>query len=492
MDKNIRDTQPIEKFEDKKYGLFYVLYFLNIAVFLFGIYILFRKNILPLKYRVILTLVFVIIYMVIGKILFSKNSKRILKFIAILILVNILLINSYVIYALNRGLSVFKNISAGSNAKAEYSLVVMKNSKYNAVKDLEGIKLGVPDNIQDDKLEKVLNQIKEETKVDFETEKNMDLIRLAKNLLDGDSEVILLNESYREFVVGKYKDFSKRTRVIQKFKVEIGKKNFVPSKDVKYKESFNIYISGIDTYGDLSTVSRSDVNLILTVNPRTHKTLITSVPRDSYVRIAGDGDDEYDKLTHAGIYGIDSSIKTLENFLDININYYVKINFSSMEKIIDILGGVEVDNVEEFTSFDGHYFPKGKVILNGKKALSFSRERYALEEGEIGRGKNQERVMVGIINKLTSHSILLNYGSLLEVISNSVETNFNESKIVELVNDQIETNVPWKVKTTYVKGEDRMDLTSYAMPDYDLYMLFPYEESVKETQDLIKDTLNEK
>ncbi len=147
-------------------------------------------------------------------------------------------------------------------------------------------------------------------------------------------------------------------------------------------DSFNIYISGIDAYGPISTVSRSDVNIIMTVNRATHKILLTTTPRDSYVAIADGGQNQYDKLTHAGIYGVNASVHTLETLYDIDISNYIRLNFTSFLQLIDLVGGIDVENTQEFTSrVGGYYFPVGQVHLNAEQALGFVRERYSLEGG---------------------------------------------------------------------------------------------------------------
>lgn len=255
-------------------------------------------------------------------------------------------------------------------------------------------------------------------------------------------------------------------------------------------ESFNVYISGVDVYGDLSRDSRSDVNIIATVNLATGKVLLTTVPRDTYLPIAGDGNNENDKLTHAGNYGVQSSIDTLENFLDIDITYYARVNFDSLVNLVDVIGGVEIENDQAFkSSLSGRYYEQGKVQLDGKAALDFVRERYTLKGGDNQRGRNQEKVLEAMIRKTLTPSLLLNFDGIMNTLNKSMVTNMSTNKIMDIVNMQIFSNKSFEIDSQEVKGEGTMDLPSYAMPDDQLYMFVPFEESVQEVKDTINQTL---
>lgn len=239
--------------------------------------------------------------------------------------------------------------------------------------------------------------------------------------------------------------------------------------EVREGESFNVLISGIDQYGSLNQVSRSDVNIIMTINPKEKKILLTTIPRDSYVAIAGGGNWGYDKLTHSGIYGIGSTVATLENLLDINIHYYMRVNFSSLIDMVDVLGGIEVYSPVTFSS-DSYTFYEGMNEMDGKKALSFARERYALAEGDIGRGRNQEQIIEGMIRKAISPATLINYPSIMGVVLNAVQTNMPRRKITELINQQLAEGGSWEITSKEVSGSGAYGLPSYAMPGWNLYM----------------------
>lgn len=255
---------------------------------------------------------------------------------------------------------------------------------------------------------------------------------------------------------------------------------------VETNKPFNIFISGIDTYGDIATQSRSDVNIAATVDPVNHKVLLTTLPRDSYVRIALGGNDEYDKLTHAGNYGVESSMKTVARVLDTPIDAYVRINFSTFIGSIDTLGGITVDNPVAFT-IDGESFPVGQLELNGKQALLFSRERHSLKGGDVDRGKNQQRVIQGIIDKITSIRSIDGYNALLGLIGDSVQTNISGDTMKRLINDQVSHPQRWTTDSYSVGGKGQTGgLRSYAMPNAQLYMYVLDETSLATAQGQIR------
>ena len=196
--------------------------------------------------------------------------------------------------------------------------------------------------------------------------------------------VIIINEANRNLIEDYYATFSDDTRVLNTHSV----KTVIEKKEKKLDDitetPFNVYLSGIDVYGDIETTSRSDVNVIMTVNPNTKEILLTTTPRDFYVPLSVSNGIP-DKLTHAGIHGVDCSVKTLEMLYDIDIDYYVRVNFTSVKKIVDLLGGVKVYSDFDFTSDWGPSFKKGYNKVNGKQALAFCRERHHFAEGDKDR-----------------------------------------------------------------------------------------------------------
>ena len=255
------------------------------------------------------------------------------------------------------------------------------------------------------------------------------------------------------------------------------------------EDSFNIYISGIDTYGSINTVSRSDVNIIATINPNTSKILLTSIPRDMYVPLYGKSGLN-DKLTHAGVYGIDTSIKTLENFLDTDIDYYVRINFNSLISLVDYIGGIDVYSDYEFKAGNRIYKKGLNTNLTGEEALAFSRNRYAFSDGDRQRGRNQEKVIEAIINKVTKSKDINTYLNLVSTLENSFQTNMSKDNIQEIINKQIENNYKWNITSIDVNGYDHMDYT-YSYPWQKLYVMQVDTDSLNKAKIEINNALNE-
>lgn len=266
--------------------------------------------------------------------------------------------------------------------------------------------------------------------------------------------------------------------------------NGVETVKVDTNKSFNIFISGIDTYGDISTQSRSDVNIVATVNPNTRHILLTTIPRDSYVKIALGGNDQYDKLTHAGNYGVESSKQTVANLLDTEIDTYIRINFTSFVKIIDALGGITVHNPTAFTSY-GESFEAGDIYLSGERALVFARERKSLAGGDVDRGKNQQRVVQGIVDKISGIRSVSGFNALLDTIGNSIQTNLDDGTIKQLINQQIDNTTAWTTKDYSLEGKGQTGgLKSYAMPNAQLYMYVLNQDSINQAKAQIDEAMN--
>ena len=247
-----------------------------------------------------------------------------------------------------------------------------------------------------------------------------------------------------------------------------------------------MYITGIDTYGDIDTTSRSDVNMIASVNPNTGDILLTSIPRDYYVQLH-DTTGYKDKLTHAGLYGTDMSISTIEDLLDIDINYYVKVNFSSLVSLVNLIGGVDVYSDLEFVPHAKKdiVIEEGINHMDGETALAFARERYAYSEGDVHRVQNQQDVVMAIIKKMTSDlTLLAKYTSILDSVEGGFDTNIKMSDLAKLVKKQLDVNPSWNIDRYILKGSDGYEYT-YSMGEIYAYVMLPDEECVSEAHDKI-------
>jgi polyisoprenyl-teichoic acid--peptidoglycan teichoic acid transferase len=295
-----------------------------------------------------------------------------------------------------------------------------------------------------------------------------DLANLTVALQDDKIDVIVLDKAHVLLLKENYKEFYEST---QNFKTIYIKTNVnAKQKELDITKPFTVYISGIDTYGEISTVSRSDVNILAIINPITHKILLVNTPRDYYVQLHGTTGLR-DKLTHAGIYGVDMSLSTMSDLYNIPIDYYVKINFSSLEKVVDVLGGVNVESDVAFSSYTYSYV-KGNNELDSKQALEFARARYPFEDGDRTRGKNQQKVIEAILSKLSKPRTIINNRKILESLSGVFETNIPAETIKNLVSTQLGNLQQWKTESVSVDGTGSSEPT-YSISNINLYVMEP-------------------
>ena len=457
---------------------------LSFIIYLVFAFFLCKHNILPVKYRSLVLAVLFIIFLIYGILSYKNKIKGIGNIIFLIILLIITIAELIFMSYVNTSIKTINEISqADKSLKTEMSYIVRKDSAYKDLEDIKDLSLAIAETEDNKILEEVLGKYKDQYKKDLRKLKYIDYLSLGKSLLRGKEEVILLNESFRSLIDEAEEDFSKNTRKIGSVLVENRQEEKKEKEKVALDDSFNVYISGIDTYGSLSNVSRSDVNLVVSVNPTRGKVLITTIPRDSYVNIPGKG---MDKLTHAGLFGVDSSIETIENLFDIKIDYFGKVNFTTLTELIDVLGGIDVESPRAFTA-QGYNFVQGTNHLDGDMALAFARDRYHQAEGDFDRGKNHTRIIEAIIRKMLRPEILLNFGDISQVALKSVNTDMPYEKMIELVNKQIDSGTRWDIESQALSGSGTMDQKSVLMPDAKLYMMIPSDESVKEVEGKIKE-----
>lgn len=441
-------------------------------------------NILPMKYLAIVVGVLFVINLILNFFLFrkkvKKKPKKISTVFALLFSIIFLLASFF----------IFKTFGVLDDMSEEYRtytyhVLVKNDSSYQDIGDISGKTLGYYNN-NSNATKKALEKLSEKVKTENESYGNLD--SLGASILTEETESILVEDSQKTKLdnagsnsdSGSLSGFSGKTRILYTFKVTVK----VESKDVDVtKDVFNIYISGMDEYGEVSEISRSDVNMIITINPKTKQILMTNIPRDYYVQLH-DTSGYKDKLTHAGNYGIDTSIATIEDLLGIQINYYFKVNFSSLVNIIDALGGVEVYSEYDFQSYNGYNFSKGYNSVDGKAGLSFVRERKTFAEGDNQRGKNQQAMIEAIFRKCTSPSIITKYNSLLNSLKDSMITNMPMKSITKLAKMQLKDNASWTLTSNSLTGTGSYDYT-YTYPYQELYVTVPDEESISEAKEMI-------
>ena len=433
-------------------------------------------------------IVVIILAIVLSVFLVIKKKAKIFNTI-MLIIINIILVFSYMQFRTAIGL--FDNLNSNATV-SEYtmSVVVMKNDTAEKLSDLNSASVAAPVSTDGENINKLMKEIRDKEKQSLNLTESKNYISAYEELTTGTSRAMILNSSFEDLITSQHADFKEKTKKIYEYKIT---KTVSTKVKQNVGDTFNVYISGIDTFGPVSSISRADVNIIMTVNKKTGRILLTTTPRDSYVKIADGGNNQYDKLTHAGLYGVDSSIHTLENLYGIKIDYYARLNFTSFLKLIDTVGGVDVYNDQSFVSYGGKKaFQPGLLHMNSEDALMFVRERYGLTGGDNDRGKNQEKVITAIIKKLTSKEGLSNYQSVIKDLSQSIQTNMPIETAMGLANEQLSAGKDYNVASQALTGTGSMGLPSYAMPGANLYMTQIDEQSLSEVTNNIKEVLEGK
>ena len=259
------------------------------------------------------------------------------------------------------------------------------------------------------------------------------------------------------------------------------------------KEPFVIYLSGVDTRGELTENARSDVNILAAVNPVTKRVALVNTPRDYYVDLAGTS--SKDKLTHAGLYGVETSMETLGNLYGVNVDHYIRINFAGFISIIDALGGVDVYSDQAFTSvgspgyYDPTTFVEGWNHLDGKSALAFARERHAFASGDIQRGINQMKVIDAMLNKVKSPALLMGFSKIMDAASDCFVTSFSQDQISALVRMQLSDFAEWDIESYTVTGTSSSSTKCYSAKGQKLYVMKPDDSSVSKAREMLASVL---
>ena len=458
-----------------------ILLFIITTIF---IVILKKLDVIPDKYFMLLVAASYIVTIITDVFLFISSDNIVFKlFKGLAYIVTILMIVGYScgIYYLNKTTHFMNNLNTIKKEITSYYIIVMKESKYDEISDLYGKNLTYYEGTS----QEVLSKIKLE--LNYSTVKNID--SLKDRLYTAKTDSILVSDLIKEDLEEKYTDFSERTRVLKTIDITKDVEDITKKVSIK-NTSFNVLISGMDSYGTINKTTRNDVNMIATINPNTNKVLLTSIPRDYYVQLHGKTGYK-DKLTHAGIYGINTVVQTIEDLFGIDINYYVRVNFTTVESLVNTIGPIEIYS-DKAMSLDGCKYVVGINTVNGKCALRFARERHSYVEGDNHRIKNQQEVIKGIFNKLSkSAMVVTDYTSILDSLDGKFATNMDMKDITAFIKYELEDITKYEILDTQVTGTGSMELT-YSYPHQKLYVMFPSEQSVESAKEYINKISNEK
>ena len=441
---------------------------------------------IPLKYLILVAVLLFFFWCITLNSQVARRKKGTFGKVFSLLLTFCLFIGSYYVAEANDMISRI----TGGNYKVDKMIVAVRaDDPAETLEDAADYTFGVQFSKGSDNMQAAVSDIQKQIGSEIQTTECDSVQTQAQQLLDEEVDAIIYNGAYTSLMEENVTDFSKKIKILYTFdiRVQLDFGNSGATDDSITKEPFTIYISGIDTYGEVSETSRSDVNLIAVVNPKTYQILLVTTPRDYYVPIPGVSGGQKDKLTHAGIYGIDASMRTLGELYETDINYYARLNFTSLIDIVDTLGGVDVYSELAFqTGTESGCIvdvQEGWNHLNGEQALAFSRERHALADGDNQRGKNQQAVLTAMLRKCLSPTMLLKAGTIMNQVSSEVETNLSQAQINSLIKYQLNKNATWTIQSVAATGTNDKGYC-YSSGDTPLFIMDPDEDVVQEIIDL--------
>lgn len=441
-------------------GIGIVLSILLVVASFYLLYQLIKINVLPTKLLFLITIIFVLLDAIFALLLCYYTRAIVSKIICVVITLVLIFGSCVGGYYISKTGSLLTNITnVTKHAKNTVSVVVKQSSDIKNKSQLNGLSVGTLRTIGTQGSSKALKELSKDGIVMNQSEYDS-LSAMLEAFYNGDVDSIIINESSRSQILDmeSYADFDNNTKVIYQtsYKVEnTDKANAV--SDITSKP-FNVLISGSDTRGGFDENGRSDVIMVATINPNTSTILLTSVPRDFYVTTACDAADgcmqgALDKITHTGIHGTNTTKRTVEQLLGIEINYTFKVGFDTVTDLVDALGGVDVYVEPGYavttSTFSVH---EGVNHLDGQHALAYARERYSYTEGDRQRTKNQQQVLMGIVNEATKPSVITKYASIMDAMANTFSTTMSNEEISDLIKYQINNNPKWKMEQYMVDG----------------------------------------
>ena len=435
---------------------------LSVVLVISSFYLLYqviRLNVLPSKFLFPLTIGVVVLdaIFVLLLVYFSKNVVS--KIICIVLTLFICVASCMGGYYISKTQSVLSNITnVAKHAKNTVSVIVKESSSIKNKSQLNGVSVGSL-RLNEQGSKKAFKELSSEGIALNQTVYDS-MTALLEAFYNGEVDSIIMNESSRSQILDMeaYSNFDSNTRVVYQTSYKVKNNDSATSVSDITSKPFNVLISGSDTRGGFDENGRSDVIMVATVNPKTHTILLTSVPRDFYVTTACDAGDgcmqgALDKITHTGIHGTNTTKRTVEQLLGVEINYTFKVGFDTVTELVDVLGGVDV-YVEPGYAVHTSYLNVNEGInhLNGEQALTFARERYSYTEGDRQRTKNQQQVLMGIVKEATKPSVITNYAAIMDTMANTFSTTMSNEEITDLIKYQLNNNPTWKMEQYMVDG----------------------------------------
>jgi LCP family protein required for cell wall assembly len=478
----------------KMFALFLLALQAILSVALFVVVV--KLNMLPAGYLVGIAVLLLLLLLLCGILLVLSRKKRnktrsslyMKRTGGTLLSVCTIVLCFLGISTVSKLIATLNGVSNGTLVIIEKTAVyVMADDPAENIQDAADYTFGYTSVYDYDNTKSAMEMVEKELGAEISTQDFDSVVDMVDALYSGSVGAIFLNESYVDILedMDDYENFSTDTRELIANEVEVEKQVTESAKDIT-QEPFIVYLSGSDTRNKtLSSKTRSDVNILAVINPSTKQILLLNTPRDYYVDISVSGYTEKDKLTHCGIYGIDCSMDTLGNLYGVDVDYYLKINFTGFETLIDDIDGIDIDVDKSFTSVDGYKFTKGTTHMDGTLALAYVRERHAFGDGDIARGRHQMQMIKALIAKLSSGAIITNYSDIMDSLDGMFSTDVSTTEIGNLVKMQLSDGASWNVQTFTVSGEGKKR-TTYSMPRLKSYVMLPDENDVAYAKTLIQ------
>ena len=441
-------------------------------------------NIFPFTYIAILSIILAIIAVGFAIMHLRTIPSFIASGLSIIFIVGLIFGTIFV----SKTSSTLTELSTVKGSSNTVSVYVLDEDPAQKVEDIAGYTVGILKTTGRENTNKAISEVESSIGSSLSI-KEYDNMSMLNDLKKKEIGAVIVNDAFIGMAsdAERYEWVSGGLRILATYSFEVENAPEVVAPD-DLPETFVLYLSGIDTFGDITARSRSDVNILAVVNTRTKNMLLLSTPRDSYVSYSVTGGAK-DKLTHAGIYGVDASIDALEKLYDINIDYYLRVNFTGFVEIIDALGGVEVYSDYDFTVQNIRDYHVGYNQVTGIEALAFARERYSFAAGDFQRAKNQMEVIRAVISKATSASMLANYTTVMDAIGKNFNTNMPEDQLTSLIRMQLQDMAPWNI-TSYTTNGTSRSAETYSMPGQQLYVIDLDQNAINQAKDLIRQVID--
>ena len=477
-----------------RHRLLVLIWILQVIAQGLALYGIWELDMLPQKYFLALAGAFALVAILTGVLLLPVRTGRLQGGAGVFLSMVIFAVSCAASLMILDARGTIENVVGQVSGKATVGVYVRAEDRAHTLEDAVDYGFGMVAGYETEKFQEAVDGMEETLGVTLNVTQYVSADDMLRAFFNDEIQALIINSAYVDIIeeMEGYEDFSGRVRLIHEQKISGWSSvldNLGGTKPAKGEaivtDPFVIYLSGSDTRNKKLATSRSDVNILLVVNPETKQALLINTPRDYYVPNPVSSSGTKDKLTHCGIYGIECSMEALAQLYDVEVDYYAQINFTGFETLIDAIGGVTVYSDVAFNTADKYHINAGENHLDGKQALSFARERKRLAGGDNARGQNQMKVIKAVIGKMTSGTtIISNYSEIMASLEGMFATSLPMDEISSLVKMQLGDMAQWNVQSFAVTGYNGSDYT-YSAPGTKLYVMYPNEEDVAKAQALI-------